>query len=184
MNPLFVVIAAVIGLAVWLFYAYNRLVRARQKVSEALSGIDVQLRLRHDLVPSLVKAVAEYARHESALLERTAQLRAEAELAQSATLGAMVENQLAGALASLTALSEAYPGLAASQNFLELSAELVEVENEIQAASAIYNTNVRSYNSLIQSIPAAFVARPLGFVAAPFVQLDVAEVHSGRQAAA
>lgn len=184
MNALFVVVAAVVVLVLSLFYAYNLLVRSRQKVSEALSGIDVQLRLRHDLVPPLVRTVAEYARHEASLLERAARLRSEAELSQSAALGTMVENQLAATLTAMTALAEANPNLAASANFIELGDQLIEIEDEIQAASAIYNTNVRSYNSLIQSIPAAFIARPLGFRAANFVQLDIAEVRGRDQVAA
>ncbi len=178
-------VSAVIAVcALWALLAYNRLVHTRAKVSEALSGIDVQLRLRHDLVPRLMSVVGGYAQHERALLQRTTELRAEAVKTSGAALGGMLENQLTSALSSVAALNEAYPALAASQNFLELAAELSEVETEIQAASAIYNANVRVYNSLLQSIPTAWLALALHFEAASFVRLDVAELHGGSRAAA
>lgn len=184
MTPLIAVSAAFVLCLLWALLTYNRLVHAHAKVGEALSGIDVQLRLRHDLVPRLVNVVGGYARHERSLLQRATEIRAEAAKTDSAAIGGLLENQLASTLSSVTALGEAYPGLAASQNFLALAKELSQVENEIQSASAIYNSNVRIYNSLLQSIPTAWVARAMRFESASFVRLNAAELLNRELAAA
>lgn len=184
MTVFYVALAALALIAFWLLVAYNGLVRARNKVGEALSGIDVQLNLRHDLVPPLVHTVAAYARHERSLLDRATRIREEAVRIDHGAMATMLENQLAATLSAVTALAERYPELAAASNFRELLDDLVEIENQVQAASAIYNSNVNLYNSMLQQVPTLWIGRAFHFQAAEFVRLDVTELHGGERAAA
>jgi LemA protein len=142
---------------------YNSLIRARNMVDEAWSGVDVQLRRRHDLVPNLVAAVKGYAAHEATLMTHIAADRAAALAATDATTASLPESALAGHVRALLALAESYPDLKASRNFADLQSELASVENNIAAARRIYNGNVRSYNDKIQSIPGILIAGPTGF---------------------
>jgi LemA protein len=164
---------AVLGVvAVWL---YNRLVRSRNRVNNAWSDIDVQLQRRHDLVPRLVKAVAQYASYEKATLEAVSELRAEAMRVSSVDARGTVEEQLAGGVGKLIALAENYPDLKANDNFLQLQNQLVETENYLQFARRYYNGSVRDYNTLIATVPANLVARPFNFRERPFFQKSADE---------
>lgn len=164
------------ALLAWGVIAYNRLVRLRNHVRAGWSDIDVQLTRRHDLVPMLVEAVRGYASHERALLENVAELRARA-LAASARPSrlAEAEDALEQALGRLVALREAYPGLKASDNFLRLQADLVEVEDHLQYARRFYNGAVRGYNDGIQKFPDLLLARLFGFVPAEFYRAGETE---------
>jgi len=165
--------AAVVLLALWLAWTYNRLVSARNAVKEGWSGIDVQLKRRHDLVPLLVDAVGAYARHERGLLERVARLRSRSvpDLEEEA--------ELSRGLEQLLAVAEAYPDLKASANFLSLQRQLVEVEEALQLARRYYNGAVRVYNTLLESFPTLLVARRFGFTPARYFELPLAtEAHA------
>lgn len=164
-------LAAVLIVAVLI---YNRLVRAWQMANEAWSGIDVQLRRRSDLVPNLVEAVKGYAAHERKLLEDVTALRGEAhDLPVDDVAGrARAESALSVALGRLLALAEAYPGLKASGNFLELQQELSRLENDIQMARRYYNGAVRNQNVLVQSFPSNLVARLFGFGTRDYFELS------------
>ena len=165
-------IALLLGFALlaWAIFIYNRLVRLRNQFHTAWADIDVQLTRRHDLVPQLVSAVRAYAGHEKAVLENVTTLRAQAVTIHSpAQLGA-VETQLEQALTRLFALQEAYPDLKASENFLQLQRELVEVEDHLQYARRFYNGAVRDYNNAVQRVPDLFIARGFSFDAAEFYQ--------------
>jgi LemA protein len=167
-------IAAVVVLlaAIWGIYIFNRLVRLRNQVRSAWADIDVQLTRRHDLVPQLVTAVKAYAGHEQAVLAAVTKLRAQAiEQTSPARLGE-VESALEQALARLFALKEAYPDLKASENFLELQRELVEVEEHLQYARRFYNGAVRDYNDAVQRVPDLVVARMFAFRGGEFYQAD------------
>jgi LemA protein len=156
--------------AIWLVFAYNRLVRLRNQARTAWADIDVQLTRRHDLVPQLVAAVKGYAGHEQAVLEAVTELRSQAvQLRSPARLGE-VESALEQALTRLLALQEAYPDLKASDNFLQLQRDLVEVEEHLQYARRFYNGAVRDYNDTVQRIPDVLVANAFGFGAAEFYQ--------------
>jgi LemA protein len=164
MTPLYVVLAVFAVCALALVVAYNGLVRLRNKVSEAWSGIDVQLERRHDLIPNLVAAVQGYAAHERALFEAVATART---LARSATGPAAVgdaETVLGAAVGRLVAVAESYPQLQASASFVQLQRDLTETEDEIAAARRIYNGNVQIYNTRLQSFPANVWAGAFGFV--------------------
>lgn len=155
-------------LLAWGVLTYNRLVRLRNQVRAGWSDIDVQLSRRHDLVPLLVEAVRGYAGHERALLESVTTLRAQAVATDRPARLAEVEGALEQALGRLFALREAYPELKASDNFLRLQADLVEVEDHLQYARRFYNGAVRAYNDGIQRFPDLLLARPFGFTAAEF----------------
>ena len=170
-----ILIAVSALLAGWVVYAFNRLVRLRNQTHGAWADIDVQLTRRHDLVPQLVAAVKAYAGHEQAVLAAVTELRAEAlEQTSPARLGE-VESALEQALGRLFALKEAYPDLRASDNFLQLQRDLVEIEEHLQYARRFYNGAVRDYNDVIQRVPDLLVARSFAFHEREFYQAQVKE---------
>lgn len=165
-----------IGLAgvilVWGIWIYNRLVQKRNRVATAWSDIDVQLTRRHDLVPNLVKTVSAYTSHEKNTLEAVTRLRSEAISTESPARLADIEGELEQFLSRLLVLKESYPDLKASDNFTQLSDQLVEVENHLQYARRYYNGAVRDLNTRIAQFPDVLVAKPLGFTAAEFYSAE------------
>jgi LemA protein len=166
---LFWMIVAVLVLA-WAVIAYNRLVRLRNQVHTAWADIDVQLTRRHDLVPQLVEAVKGYASHERSVLEAVATLRSRAVALNSPAQLAQVESELEQALSRVFALKEAYPDLKASDNFVQLQRDLVEVEEHLQYARRFYNGAVRDYNNAVQRVPDVAIARIGNFSQSEFYQ--------------
>lgn len=158
-----------LALIIWIVYTHNVVVRARTKVLEAYSGIDVQLKLRRDLVPNLVQTVSGFARHERTTLSLVTQARSRAVAAQTPEQMDIAEQRLAGYLRGLLVVAEGYPELRASQNFIALMSELAEIENEIQASRSLYNQNVRVLNSYTQSFPASLVAGRMRDAEFPFL---------------
>jgi LemA protein len=168
-----VVVVVVVVLAVFIFVGmYNGLVRARNRVKEAFSGIDVQLRRRASLVPNLVETVKGYAEHERGTFEEVTRARAQLERAGSPADAAAANNMLTGALRHLFAVAENYPQLQASQNFRDLQAELSDIEEKIAFARQFYNTNVLDYNNRIATIPTNIVAGMFGFTPEEFFEAD------------
>jgi LemA protein len=159
-------------LAAWTALAFNRLVRLRNQTRTAWADIDVQLQRRHDLVPQLVTVAQGYAAHERATLEAVTALRTQAQAAHGAARQGAAEAALEQALGRLVALREAYPDLKANQNFAQLSAALIEIEEHLQYARRFYNGAVRDYNDASQRFPALLVARGFGFGAAEFFQAE------------
>jgi len=156
-----IVAVVVILLILFLIFAYNGLVKARNRVDNAYSQIEVQQKRRYDLIPNLVETVKGYAAHERGTLEAVTQARANAISAQqSGTVGqqAQAENVLTGALKSLFAVAEAYPDLKANQNFLNLQEELTATEDRIAYSRQFFNDSVLSYNNAIQTFPRNFLA--------------------------
>ena len=129
------------------------MIGARNRVDEAWSGIDVQLKRRHDLVPNLVETVKGYATHERETFEKVTEARAEAMKAQGPAEAGAAEGRLSAVLGDLRAIAENYPELRATENFQQLQRELTEIEDEIQASRRIYNSNVQAYNTKIQVFP-------------------------------
>jgi LemA protein len=176
MTIVIIVVVAILILAVFYFIAKrNSIIAARNRVDESWSGIDVQLKRRHDLVPNLVETVKGYAEHESATFEKTTKARAEAMQATSVGDTAQAESKLSGALTELRAVAENYPTLRATENFQQLSRNLSELEDEIQASRRIYNSNVQSYNTDIQQFPGSIIANQGGFTAREFFEIDEAD---------
>ena len=158
MTVLLVVAGLLALLVLWVVVTYNSFIRSRNKVDEAWSGIDVQLKRRHDLVPNLVESVKGYAAHESATLAAVTQARAAAMGAGAGTARSAAEERLTSALDGIRVVAEQYPELRASENFQKLMAELSELEDQIQAARRIFNANVNAYNTRIQLFPNSLVA--------------------------
>ncbi len=167
-----IIIAVIVVLGLILVGIYNGMVRARNRVDEAWSGIDVQLKRRHDLIPNLVETVKGYATHEREVFEAVTQARAAAMGAQTPAQSAAAEGALTGALGRLFAVAEAYPQLRASENFQQLQAELTNTEDQISGARRIYNGNVQDYNTRIQTFPGAVLAGPFGFTKREFFEID------------
>src|SRR3954447_19738884 len=173
MTIALIVVAAIIVLAVLYFIVKrNSIIAQRNRVDESWSGIDVQLKRRHDLVPNLVETVKGYAEHESQTFEKTTKARAEAMAAQSVGDTAQAEQKLTQALADLRAVAENYPTLRATENFQQLSRNLSELEDEIQASRRIYNSNVQSYNTSIQQFPGSIIANQGGFTGREFFEIE------------
>src|SRR5690242_15355437 len=173
MTIVIIVVVVVLILAV-LYYIgkRNSIIAARNRVDESWSGIDVQLKRRHDLVPNLVETVKGYAEHESQTFEKTTKARAEAMAAQSVGDTAQAEQKLTQALADLRAVAENYPTLRATENFQQLSRNLSELEDEIQAARRIYNSNVQSYNTDIEQFPGSIIANQGGFTKREYFEIE------------
>jgi len=169
-----VIVAIVVILLIVFMVSYNGLVRSRNRIDNAFSQIDVQLKRRHDLIPNLVETVKGYAAHERATLEAVVAARQGAVDAQrgGAAPGelAQKENVLTQTLGRLFALAEAYPDLKANQNFLQLQSELVSTEDKIAYARQFFNSAVQSYNNAVQTLPANLVAGVAGFRAREFYQ--------------
>jgi LemA protein len=166
-----IVIAVIIGVALWVMGVYNSLVALGQRVSQAFADIDVQLRQRHDLIPNLVETVKGYATHERGTLEAVVQARNSAVNAQGHDAKVAAETQLSGALGKLFALAEAYPDLKANTNFQQLQSELSDIENKLAAARRFFNNAVSEYNARIQQFPAALFAASFGFTPRTFFDL-------------
>ena len=169
---MYIVLAALALLALWSVLSYNALVGSRNKVDEAWSGIEVQLKRRSDLIPNLVETVKGYAQHESGTFEAITKARAAATAATTPEDRAKAEGQVSSLIGRIVAISEAYPELKANQNFLELQNQLAETEDQIQMSRRYYNGAVRNLNISIQSFPDVVVARSLGFQEEPFFELE------------
>src|SRR3954452_13489034 len=168
---LFVVLVVVVVAVAMMIY--NSLIGARNRVQNAWSQIDVQLKRRHDLVPNLVNSVKGFMTHEREILERVTQARASAIAAgNNVTARAEAENALTAGTRSLFAVAEAYPALQSNQNMLALQEELASTENRIAFARQFYNDSVMDYNTAQQTFPAAMFAASLGFRPADTFALD------------
>jgi LemA protein len=182
MTIVIIVVVAILLLAVLYYIAKrNSIIAARNRVDESWSGIDVQLKRRHDLVPNLVETVKGYAEHESATFEKATKARAEAMQASSVGETAKAESKLTGALTELRAVAENYPTLRATENFQQLSRNLSELEDEIQASRRIYNSNVQSYNTDIEQFPGSIIANQGGFTAREFFEIEDATERNAPQ---
>ena len=175
MLGLWIVLGLLLVALLYAVYAFNRLVRTRNRVENAWSQIDVQLRRRYDLIPNLVEAVKGYAAHERELFEEVAQARAAAIGAAGAAEQASAENAITSGLRKLLAVAENYPELKANQNFLALQEELTATESKIAYARQFYNDEVMRLNTAIQSFPSNVIANAFRFTRRPFFEIDEPE---------
>ncbi len=169
-----IIVAIIVMVLVFVVLTYNRMVRARNMVREAWSGIDVQLKRRYDLIPNLVETVKGYSKHESTVFEDIARTRAQTMSATTPQDKSPSENALTQQIKSLFAVAEAYPDLKASQNFMELQKNLAEIEDQIQYARRYYNGSVRDYNILIETFPNNMLAGAFGFKPEEFFEIELA----------
>jgi len=165
------VVAVVI---VWVVFIYNLFVRDKNLIKEAWSGIDVQLKRRHNLVPNLVESVRGYSKYEKNLFEDITRKRSEAVKVESIKEKAPAESDLSGMLKSLFVVAENYPDLKASQNFLDLQNQLVEIEDQLQYARRYYNGAVRNYNIRVESFPSNIIARIFDYKQDNFFEISLA----------
>lgn len=167
-----VVVALLLLLVIYPITIYNGLVNLRNRIENAWSQIDVQLKRRYDLIPNLVETVKGYASHESETLEAVIAARNAGVSAETPGEQAQAENMISGALRQLFAVSEAYPDLKANQSFLNLQEELTATEDKIAYARQYYNDQVRTYNTRIQQFPPVVVANLFHFEAREFFEAD------------
>ena len=172
---IFVVIGAIVLLAIFIIGQYNRLIRLNISVDEAFAQIEVQLKRRADLIPNLVETVKGYATHEQSTFDAVVAARAKATSASGVADVAAADGALTNALRGLLAVAEAYPDLKASSNFLSLQEELSTTENKVSFSRQFYNDTVRSLNTAVKTVPTNFFAG--------FAKVDAREFYEVENAA-
>ncbi len=170
---LWIIIGAIVVIVLlFIWIAYNSLVKLNVRVEEAWSDITIQLKRRLDLIPNLVNTVKGYASHEKQVFEDVTKARTQALNASGVKETAQAQNQFEGALKSLFAVAENYPQLRATENFQQLQQELVDTEDKIQAARRFYNGGVRDLNTKIKMFPTNLFAKMLGFKEREFFEVE------------
>ena len=172
MIAVWIVLAILVLLVLYVIVSYNSLVRVRNRTDDSWSQIDVQLRRRYDLIPNLVETVKGYAAHERQTFEAVTQARTQGMNAQGVAEQAQAENMITGALKSLFAVAEAYPELKANQNFLALQEELTGTEGRIAYARQFYNDTVLKLNTKVQTLPTNILAGMFGFKTREYFEAD------------
>ena len=167
-----ILLGLLVLLALYAIFTYNRLVRARVRVDNGWSQIDVQLRRRYDLIPNLIEAVKGYAAHEREVFEEVTKARTQAQGATTVQGQAAAENELTRSIRQLFAVAENYPELKASQNFLALQEELTGTESKIAFSRQFYNDQVANLNTLIGTFPSNIMARLGNFTPREFFEID------------
>ncbi len=176
----YILIGAVVLIALWAIASYNGFITLRTRTDEAWADIDVQLKRRYDLIPNLVETIKGYASHERGVFQEVTEARAKATqihvdptniTAEQVAAMAGAESALTQSLGKLLAVAEAYPDLKANQNFGQLQSELTDTENKIQAARRFFNTNVRDLNIKVESFPSNVIAKAFNFAKREFFEL-------------
>jgi len=169
-----IILGVIVVLVLVIVGMYNGLITLKNRVDEALSDMDVQLKRRYDLIPNLIETVKGYAAHEQGTFDKVVAARSAAMSVSSTDVENKIkaENELSSTLKSIFALSEAYPDLKANQNFLELQRELSDTEDKIMASRRFYNGNVRDFNTKLQVFPTNVINSMLKFAAYKFYELS------------
>ena len=165
MNVLLIILVLAVLAIMWAVGVYNALVKARQKVKNSWSQIEVQLQRRFDLIPNLVETVKGYMGHEKDVLEKVTALRTSWANTSDVSEKVRIDNELSGALKTIMAVSENYPDLKANQNFADLQNTLKETENKISFSRQFYNDAVTIYNTRLETFPSNLVASMFSFKA-------------------
>ena len=171
-TALLVILGLVLVAVIWVVAKYNQLVSLRNRIENAWSQIDVQLRRRYDLIPNLVGTVKGYAKHEKEVFENVTKARSAGINAGNVKDQGSAENMITGALKSLFAVAENYPELKANENFTMLQEELAGTESKIAYSRQFYNDTVMAYNTLIQVFPASIIATNFGFTQQDYFPMD------------
>ena len=171
---LLVILGLALLVGLMLVLLYNRLVQQRNRVDNAWAQVEVQLKRRWDLIPSLVESVKGYAEHERGTFEAVTEARTRAQNAKTPAETAAAEGILGAALGRLFAVAEAYPELQADENFRQLQTELAETENRVAVSRQVYNDSVLTYNNAIQTFPGVAFAGPFGFTVREFFEVEEA----------
>jgi LemA protein len=175
---LYILFIVVVAFVIWIVFTYNLFIRDKNLIKEAWSGIDVQLKRRHNLIPNLVESVKGYSNYERNLLENITQKRSEAAKIESIKEKAPAESDLSGMLKNLFIVAENYPDLKANKNFLDLQNRLVEIEDQLQYARRYYNGAVRNYNIRVDSFPSNIIAGIFDFKQDNFFEISLATERS------
>lgn len=171
MSTGIIVLIVVVVIALWAIGVYNSLVKLRNNRENAFANIDVQLKMRYDLIPNLVNTVKGYATHEKELLERVTAARTAAMSATNINDKIAAESQLSGALAGLKVSVEAYPELKANQNFMQLQSELADIENKLASVRRFFNSATKELNNAVQTFPGNLLAGMFGFHKEPMFEV-------------
>ena len=171
-NLIWIIIALVVVAIAWAISIYNSLVKRKNYVEDAWSGIEVQLKKRHNLIPNLVKTIKGYTEHESSLLKDVTELRVPKATASPAEASS-IEQAFSQKLGGIMVQVEAYPDLKADGGFQRLQDQLATIEGDIERARRYYNGSVRELNTLIQSFPSNLIANRYAFSEAEFFELDI-----------
>ena len=176
MGLVSIVLAALILVAVWLVWTYNRFIRHKNNVREAWSGIDVQLKRRHNLIPNVIETVKGYLTHEQDTLDSLTRLRTGTGNGNGESVSKIAkhESNLSKALGGILAVAEGYPDLKANTGFLDLQQKLHETEEQVQLARRYYNGTVRDWNVLVESFPSNLIAGIFRFELAEYFEIELA----------
>ena len=174
-----IITLATVFILVWAIIIYNRLVRDKNRVFEGWSGIDVQLKLRYNLIPNLVSTTKQYADYEQAVLTTVTELRTQCEQTTSIHQQGELENELGSGIQKLIALAEHYPDIKANENFAQLQQQLVDIENQLQYARRYYNGAVRNLNTNVERFPNLLIANLFKFKQSEFFQLESDNMRKG-----
>ncbi len=167
-----IILGLIVLAALWVVFKYNQLISLRNRIENAWSQIDVQLRRRYDLIPNLVETVKGYAAHEKEVFAKVSEARSAMMSAQGVTQQAEAQNQITSALKTLFAVAEAYPQLKANENFMMLQEELSGTESKIAYARQFYNDQVMTYNTLTQMFPGSIIAGMFGFGKRDYFEME------------
>jgi LemA protein len=167
-----IILVAIVFIVLWVIMVYNRLITNKNLVQEGWSGIDIQLKRRSDLIPNLMETVKGYMVHEREVLQNVTELRAKCRTAQGLPERAQAEGLLSAGLSKIFALSENYPDLKASANFMQLQKDLKEIEEQIQLSRRYYNGAARYFNIMIESFPTNLIANFFHFAKVSYFELE------------
>lgn len=170
MNITYILIGAVVLIALYGVMTYNSLIQLRNRIKEAFAGIDVQLKRRIDLIPNLIETVKGYAKHEKSIFENVTKARSALMGAGTLAEKAEANNMLTDTLKSLIGIAEAYPDLKANENFSQLQRQLEDTEDKIAYARQFYNSNVLEYNNKVETVPSSFIAGMFNFTQKEFFE--------------
>ena len=167
---IFVIIAIIIVLIIWIIAIYNGLVKSRMQTKESWSQIDVQLKRRNDLIPNLMETVKGYAAYEEKTFAKITELRSQVAQAETPAEAMRVSNNLTKQLSGLIAVAENYPELKANNSFIKLQDELTNTENKISYSRQLFNTTTANYNIKLETFPSNIVAGVFGFKPSQFLE--------------
>lgn len=167
---IWIIIAIIVVLVIFVIASYNGLVNSRMQTKEAWSQIDVQLKRRNDLLPNLIETVKGYAKYEGSTLEKVAELRNQVAAATSPAAAMRASDELTRQVSGIFAVAESYPDLKASANFSQLQEELTNTENKIAYSRQLYNSVTSNYNAKLETFPSNVIAKMFGFKAAEFLE--------------
>jgi LemA protein len=172
---MFVIIAVVVVLGIWIIGIYNGLVKSRMQTKESWSQIDVQLKRRNDLIPNLIETVKGYAAYEGETFEKITELRAQVAKAETPAEAMQASNALTKQISGIFAVAENYPDLKANNSFVKLQDELTNTENKISYSRQLFNSTTSNYNVKLETFPSNFIAGMFGFQPSQFLEIPEEE---------